>query len=180
MEKEVFYNGKELEHELFQASPLSSLFGTALLAYTNADCALFNAGIFLGSLNAGWVTEADLHALLPHSINPCIITLDGVQLLEVFQQSKQPELANIEVKGLGFRGNRMGAIIHERLFQNKYGKLFIGDEEVKPYKKYKLVTLDMFTFGFFFPLLKDAEKEYMMPDLLRDVLAWYGREFLKE
>ena len=58
-------------------SALSSFFGRALMAYTNADCALFNAGIFLGSLDKGWVTKGDLHALLPHPINPCIVTLDG-------------------------------------------------------------------------------------------------------
>ena len=68
--KKCFYNPAPLPQNLFGASPLSSFFGRALIAYTNADCALFNAGIFLGSLDKGWVTKGDLHALLPHPINP--------------------------------------------------------------------------------------------------------------
>ena len=41
---------------------------------------MFNAGIFLGSLEKGWVTKEDLHSLLPHPINLCLITLDGVRI----------------------------------------------------------------------------------------------------
>ncbi len=70
---------------------------------------------FLGSLDKGWVTKEDLHSLLPHPINPCIITLDGAELKEVYELSLTKEWPHIEIKGLGFRGTLMGAMIHERL-----------------------------------------------------------------
>ncbi|WP_228548346.1 bifunctional metallophosphatase/5'-nucleotidase [Sporosarcina obsidiansis] len=176
----VFYNPSPLFQKLTGDSSLSSFFGRALLAYTNADCVLFNAGIFLGSLDEGWVTKGDLHALLPHPINPCIVHLDGSELLTIYEQSLDPKWAEMEIKGLGFRGTFMGSMIHERLFRNREGQLFVGNQLVERGKTYKLATLDMFTFGFFFPSLKEAPKEYIMPEMIRDVLGWYGKKYFHE
>ena len=108
MEEQVFYNPSHLPQNLFEVSPLSSFFGRALIAYSQADCAMFNAGIFLGSLEKGWVTKEDLHSLLPHPINLCLITLDGLELKEVYELSLTKEWPQIEIKGLGFRGDLNG------------------------------------------------------------------------
>lgn len=175
LEENLFYNSTELKQNLFGPSDLASYFGRALIDYTNADCALFNAGIFLGGLEKGWVTRGDMHRILPHPINVCTIELTGDQLIEVYEQSLNEEMAQIEVKGLGFRGTLMGTIIHERLYRNRCETLFAGNKEVVPEETYTLATLDMFTFGFFFPIFKDLEKEYYMPDLIRDVFAKYGQ-----
>lgn len=180
MKEQVFYNPSHLSQNLFEVSPLSSLFGRALIAFSQADCAMFNAGIFLGSLEKGWVTKEDLHSLLPHPINLCLITLDGSELKEVYELSLTKEWPQIEIKGLGFRGTLMGAMIHERLYKNRYDQLFAGNREVVSGQTYTLATLDMFTFGFFFPSLKHAEIEYYMPELIRDVLGWYGTTLFKE
>ncbi len=179
MEEQVFYNPSHLTQNLFEVSPLSSFFGRALIAYSHADCAMFNAGIFLGSLDKGWVTKGDLHSLLPHPINLCVSTLDGEELMEIYELSLNKEWPQIEIKGLGFRGALMGAMIYERLYKNRHGRLFAGNREVVSGQTYTLATLDMFTFGFFFPSLKHAEKEYYMPELIRDVLGWYGTEYFK-
>jgi len=179
MAERVFYNPAPLPQNLFGPSPLASFFGRALIAYTKADCALFNAGIFLGSLDKGWVTKESLHTLLPHPINPCIITLDGAELKEIYKLSLNEEWPHIEIKGLGFRGTLMGAMIYERLYENRHGKLYAGNREVITGQTYTLATLDMFTFGFFFPSLKQAEKDYCMPEMIRDVLGWYGTELNK-
>ncbi|WP_301108886.1 bifunctional UDP-sugar hydrolase/5'-nucleotidase [Sporosarcina sp.] len=176
----VFYNPSPLSQKLTGDSPLSSFFGRALVAYTEADCALFNAGIFLGSLDKGWVTKGDLHSLLPHPINPCLVTLDGLELLEVYEQSLDPKWTDMKIRGLGFRGTFMGAVLHEHLFLNTEGQLFAGNRMVEAGKSYTLATLDMFTFGFFFPLLKEAPKQYIMPEMLRDVLGWYGRKYFND
>ncbi|GKV66628.1 putative metallophosphoesterase YunD [Sporosarcina sp. NCCP-2331] len=176
----VFYNPSPLTQKLTGDSPLSSFFGRALVAYTGADCALFNAGIFMGSLNEGWVTKGDLHRLLPHPINPCIVTLDGAELLEVYEQSLDPKWTEMKIKGLGFRGTFMGAVLHEHLFLNSEEQLFAGNRAVEAGKSYSLATLDMFTFGFFFPSLKEAPKQYIMPEMLRDVLGWYGRKYFND
>lgn len=180
MEEHVFYNPSHLSQNLFDVSPLSSFVGRAFISYSQADCAMFNAGIFLGSLDKGWVTKEDLHSLLPHPINLCLITLDGSELKEVYELSLTKEWPEIEIKGLGFRGTLMGAMIHERLYKNRYGQLFAGNREVVSGEKYTLATLDMFTFGFFFPSLKHAEIEYYMPELIRDVVGWYGTIQFKE
>lgn len=175
LEEKVFYNAFDLKQNLFGESELASYFGRALIDYTNADCALFNAGIFLGSLKKGWVTKADMHRLLPHPINVCTIELTGAQLRDIYYESLNPELAKIEVKGLGFRGTLMGAILRERLYMNARGALFAGNREVTPDETYTLATLDMFTFGFFFPLFKTLKKNYYMPDLIRDIFMKYGQ-----
>lgn len=180
MDVPVFYNPSELPQKLNGGSELSSLFGRALVAYTNADCALFNAGIFLGSLDAGWVTKGQLHSLLPHPINPCLVQLDGKQLLEVYEQSLDGKWTDLEIKGLGFRGTIMGSVLSEHLFRSGDGKLFAGNREVAAGEIFTLATLDMFTFGFFFPALKDAPKQYFMPETIRDVLGWYGKKYFNE
>lgn len=179
MEEPVFYNPRKLKQNLFARSPLSNFFGRALISHTNADCAIFNAGIFLGNLEQGWVTKEQLHSLLPHPINICVIELEGNQLLEIYELSNTEDWPRIEIKGLGFRGVLMGAMIHERLFKNRHGTLFAGNREVVPGETYTLATLDMFTFGFFFPLLKTMEKEYYMPELIRDVAGEYGKIYFQ-
>src|SRR5690606_11739978 len=91
MEERVFHNPYPLAQNLFAESPLSTFFGRALIAYTDADCAMFNAGIFLGSLDAGWVTRKDLHSLLPHPINLCVVTLEGSELMDIYELSVNEE-----------------------------------------------------------------------------------------
>ncbi|HLR09908.1 MAG TPA: 5'-nucleotidase C-terminal domain-containing protein [Sporosarcina sp.] len=175
----VFYNENPLKQNLFGESELASFFGRALLHYTNADCALFNAGIFLGSLEEGWVTKEQLHKILPHPINVCTIELTGEQLYEVYEQSFSEELPSIKVTGLGFRGTIMGNLIRERLYKNRHGVLFAGNRQVRPTETYRLATLDMFTFGFFFPQFKTYPKQYYVPELIRDVFGQYG-QFVNE
>lgn len=176
MEEKVFYNAEPLKQQLFKESSLSSFFGRAMIEYTDADCAMFNAGIFLSSLEKGWVTKRQLHSMLPHPINPCVISLSGSELLEVYTLAQNKEWPKLEIKGLGFRGTLMGKMIFERLYKNKQGELFAGNRQVVPSESYKLATLDMFTFGFFFPSLQQAEKEYYMPELIRDLVGWYGKQ----
>ncbi|QTD42717.1 bifunctional UDP-sugar hydrolase/5'-nucleotidase [Sporosarcina sp. Te-1] len=179
LDEKVFYNIETMPQDLFGPSQLASFFGEALIAYTEADCALFNAGIFLSGLQKGWVTKGDLHALLPHPINPCVVMLNGGELRALYELSLNEQLPGTEVRGLGFRGSLMGAMIHQRL-RMEDETVLIGNEKVKEDMIYRLVTLDMFTFGYFFPLLKDAPKEYIMPELIRDVVAWYGKHLLDE
>jgi len=176
----LFYNPSLLKQNLFAPSLLSSLFGKALITHSNADCAIFNAGIFLRSIQEGWVTKGDIHSLLPHPINLCVITLDGEELVEIYEQSLNKDWPETKVKGLGFRGTLMGAMIHERLYRDGQGLLIAGNRVVVPGEKYTLATLDMFTFGFFYPTLKDAEKEYYMPELIRDIFGIYCCDYFSE
>ncbi len=172
----VFFNQTELQKDWFKPSSLSNFFGKALLAYTNADCAMFPAGIFLSDLPSGVIKESDLHRCLPHPINPCVITLTGAELLEVVMLSQNEKWPHLEVKGLGFRGKYLGAILFEQLEKVK-GTVFINGKPLQIEKTYTLATLDMFTFGYFFPSLKNADKRYIMPEVIRDIVKWYGSHY---
>lgn len=173
---EAFQNPKKLKKDWFQRSDMSDFFGKALLAFTEADCAMFPAGILLTDLNKGVVTDENLHSLLPHPINPCVITLRGADLLEILELSKNEKWPHLEVKGLGFRGKYLGKMLFEHLVEDDNGDVYIREKLLHLEKVYKLATLDMFTFGYFFPSLKFAHKNYFMPELLRDVMKWYGKK----
>lgn len=146
-----------------------------MVNYCDADCALFNAGIFLDDLKSGDVSSLQVHQILPHPINPCVIELTYLDLRELYHQSLNHEWPNLEIKGLGFRGSIMGKMIayNMKIVDNE---LYIKNELVNPNKLIRLATLDMFTFGYFFPSLKEAKKTYFMPDFLRDVFIWYGKK----
>ncbi len=175
----VFCNPLELSKDWFNPSSLSKFFGEALLAYTGADCAMFPAGIFLSDLPKGEIKAIDLHQCLPHPINPCIITLSGAALLEVVTLSKNDKWPLLEVKGLGFRGKYLGSILFEHLREVE-GAIYINEKPLNIYASYKLATLDMFTFGYFFPSLKTMEKQYFMPEVIRDIVKWYGLRLNRE
>lgn len=172
----VFENPSRLAKDWFNRSDLSDFFGKAMLAFTNADCAMFPAGIFLTDLPQGSIMASDLHRCLPHPINLCVITLTGAELLEIIDLSKNEKWPRLEVKGLGFRGKYLGVMLYEQLTQKDDGKYYIKDNVISIEQEYKLVTLDMFTFGYFFPSLKLANKQYIMPETIRDVVRWYGKK----
>ena len=171
----AFYNTSLLKKEWFMDSDLSRFFGKALLTFTKADCAMFPAGIFLKDLQQGPITARDLHQCLPHPINPCVITLTGAELLEVIRTGKNEKWPTLEVKGLGFRGNYLGAILYEQLQELESGTVLVNESPIKLERVYTLATLDMFTFGYFFPSLKFAPKQYFMPEMIRDIVKWYGQ-----
>lgn len=174
----VFQTTKSYNKEWFHHSQLSRLFAEAVLEFTGADCAMFNAGIFLEGLKRGNISRYDIHKILPHPINICVIELTGTQLREVFLQSKNDEWSMLELKGLGFRGLIFGKILTYDFSINKNRELIVKGEVSDLNKTYRLATLDMFTFGYFFPNFKYAKKKYYLPFFLRDILLEYGKKNL--
>ncbi|WP_040224632.1 bifunctional metallophosphatase/5'-nucleotidase [Bhargavaea cecembensis] len=167
----VFFNPAAMPESWTGPSPLSKFFSDALRIHTDADCAMYNSGIFLGGLRAGGVSRMDLHRLMPHPINPCVIELTGEELEEAYDLSFDPEWPDIRLKGLGFRGEVMGAMIHHRLTKSEDGRLLVAGHPLDRGRTYRLATLDLFTYGFFFPSFKLLPKKYFMPEFIRDVLA---------
>jgi 5'-nucleotidase len=155
----------------FQETELSLLLCRALREWCNADCAMLNAGLLLGTLKED-VTEYDLLTICPHPINPCVVELTGKELLEMLAETKDESLAHREIKGLGFRGTVLGIFVYDRIrFYNE--KVFVQDEEVDMGKIYTLALPDMFTFGHFFKnILPQKDKKYFLPEFLRDLLKW--------
>lgn len=172
MKDKVFYNEQSLKAEWFRDSHLSDLFGQALLKLADADCALFNAGIFMEGMPSGEVTRYDFHKMLPHPINPCLVELSGAELKEIYLQSLNEDWPHLELKGMGFRGVIFGKIVHTNL-KKAGSRLYIGGQPLVHDKIYRLATLDLFTFGYFFPSLKRAKKTYFMPEFLRDIFSDY-------
>ena len=171
----AFHQPTHLQKEWFKESALSTFFGEALTTFCQADCALFNAGLFLTDLKADKVSYFDIHKMMPHPINPCVIELSGAELKELFFLSLNESWPNLEIKGLGFRGVVMGKMItHQFSVVNQ--ELFIQDKRIGSTDRVRLATLDMFTFGYFYPSLKELPKSYFMPEFIRDVLIGFGQK----
>lgn len=171
----VFYNDGFLKASLQQATTLSDRLGDALLAYTDADCALYPAGLLLTDLKTGNVSSKTMHDLLPHPINPCVVTLSGAELIEAYQVAQNSKWPTLEVRGLGFRGKQLGKLLF-RNFDRRQDGYYINQQPLKLNELYKLVTVDMFTFGYFFPRFKELPKTYFMPETIRDVFIAYSSQ----
>ena len=165
----LFTATKAYNKEWFHRSQLSDLFAQGLLDFTKADCAMFNAGIFVEKMKKGNISAYDIHKILPHPINSCVVYLTGNELKEVYLQSKNEEWPRLELKGLGFRGVIFGKVLTYGLKMNRQRELLINGQVVDPDKIYTLATLDLFTFGYFFPNFKYAKKQYFLPAFLRDI-----------
>ncbi|WP_339213599.1 bifunctional UDP-sugar hydrolase/5'-nucleotidase [Solibacillus sp. FSL W8-0372] len=173
LDKPVFTLTKSYNKEWFHRSQLSDLFAECMYDYTGADCVMFNAGIFVDKLRKGLISTYDIHKILPHPINICVIQITGSELKEIFLQSENEEWSRLELKGLGFRGIIFGKILNYGIEITKQRELFINGHLMEPDKVYRLATLDLFTFGYFFPSFKYAKKEYYLPDFIRDVFKNY-------
>lgn len=169
LKEPLFQTQKTYTKEWFHYSPLSNLFASMMIEHTGADIALFNAGIFMTPLKKGYVTAADLHEMLPHPINLCTIEIKGSELKEIYMQAQNDEWPNLQLKGLGFRGIVFGKLLTYYFQMNEHRELYVRGERADLNKTYKLVTLDLFTFGFFFPSFKSMKKQYYLPDFLRDI-----------
>lgn len=175
---EVFHASRYYNLEWQHDSHLARFFAEALMDYAKADCAFFSAGIFLTPLKRGPVTAYDLHRMLPHPINACKIEMTGAQLKACLQKinEQNAEWSRMELKGLGFRGRILGKMLKYHC-ELKKDELYVHGMKKQDDARIQVVTLDMFTFGWFFPELKDMKKTYLLPHFLRDILAIYGYKY---
>jgi 5'-nucleotidase len=165
---------EELAVHWFQPSTFPQLLCDAILEWCQGDCAFINAGLVLHSLPKGKVTKFHIHQALPHPINPCVVELTGAELKEVFRQSFDQSLAHLPIKGFGFRGQVMGAFVYSGIdFDENRQTFSIRGKPLEARRVYQLATIDMFTFGPFFPEIHRAQKKtYFLPEFLRDIIVW--------
>ncbi|MFK2826491.1 bifunctional UDP-sugar hydrolase/5'-nucleotidase [Bacillus sp. B190/17] len=163
-----------LSSDWFAPSQLPGILCEGLREWCGADGAFLNAGLLLGGLESGTVTKYDIHKVLPHPINPCLIELSGTELREILKQTTDDKWPHMVIKGLGFRGQVMGRFVYDRLGIDMDRYLFTIDGiEIENDKLYKLATVDMFAYGQFFPQIYRAPvKNHFMPEFLRDVMEW--------
>lgn len=174
LNKEIVEIPKSIDYSWVTSSPLAALLCEALNEWCEADCSMINSGLLLTALQKGKVTKYDLHRMLPHPINPCTIELTGAELKEVLFQADAAHWSTRELKGLGFRGHVMGAFVFHQIKMDRSRHIVkIAGKPLLPEKIYTLGTIDLFTFGQFFPEIHRAtEKKYFMPEFLRDVMEW--------
>lgn len=146
------------------------LLAESVCEFTHADCAIINTGLLVNDVISDKVTEYDIHRLLPHPINLVRVKITGKQLIDVINKSQKQEYMYEHAQGLGFRGDVFGGYVLYNLgYIESQQRYFIDGEEIDEDKIYILGTVDMYTFGRYFPMLKELPKEYLMPEFLRDV-----------
>ncbi|MCM3440023.1 bifunctional metallophosphatase/5'-nucleotidase [Metabacillus halosaccharovorans] len=173
---------ENLSLDWFQDSTFPKLLVQAIKEWCDGEVAMVNSGIILEPLQKGPVTRKDLHRICPHPINPCKVFLKGDVLKEVIVQSRDENMEQLKLKGLGFRGKVMGRMVFDgidvRMKVLQDGKehvtdIFINGEKIQADRIYAVATIDMFTLGPLYPEIGYAEKKiFYMPELLRDLLAW--------
>ncbi|MBD8070440.1 bifunctional metallophosphatase/5'-nucleotidase [Bacillus sp. PS06] len=171
---------EELHHDWFEESAFSQMLIETLKDWCEGEIAMVNAGIILDSLPKGPISRKDIHRICPHPINPCNIWLTGAELKEIILQAETEQMKNLRFKGLGFRGEVMGKMIYSgvqlesvRLSDGEehIRSILINQEPLEMNRTYKISTIDMFTIGHLYPIIRDAEKkEFFMPELMRDLL----------
>jgi 5'-nucleotidase len=176
MNKSVAFLPEELEAEPLKHTVLAKMLTQALREWCDADCAFMNAGMLLGGLKKGEVTQFDLLEICPHPINPCTLSLSGAELKEVLLQTRDEKWPHMQIKGLGFRGSVMGVMEYagiEFICQHHIQQILINGIPIDLKKEYLLAIPDMFTFGRFFPVIQRVEdKKYWLPEFLRNLLEW--------
>ncbi|APH03794.1 bifunctional metallophosphatase/5'-nucleotidase [Bacillus weihaiensis] len=173
---------EEFVVDWFDDSNFPQLLVKAVNEWCKGEVAMLNAGLLLESLPKGPVTKKDLHRICPHPINPCKVYLKGDVLKEVIIQARTEKMEHLKLKGLGFRGKVMGRMVFDGIeVETDYlkdghkllTKIHINGRELDPERTYAVATIDMFTLGPIYPEISHAKKkEFFMPELLRDVLAW--------
>ncbi|MBU6080411.1 bifunctional metallophosphatase/5'-nucleotidase [Allobacillus halotolerans] len=161
----------------YEETELMNNFVDELQTWTNADCAMLNAGVLLHGFSAGEVTRKDIHSSCPHPMNPCVMEMTGKELLETVRMFEGKEFIEFELKGLGFRGKRIGKMIYSNLTAQVHPKtdfvekIWLDEEEVEPNRAYQVATADTFSFPSLVPTIASVkEKHYFMPEFIRDVL----------
>ena len=163
-----------IDRRLYSAGRFSSLLAYMLTDFTKSDAGLIHTGLIASPFEGGELTEYSLHKVLPHAINAVQIELTGREMKEVFTQANRHEYKDEIVRGLGFRGDIFGCFVTDNIhYIQSEREYYIGDELIDEKKKYTLGTLDMYTFGRIFPQFRYSKKEYMVPDLLRDIIKNY-------
>lgn len=186
LDEEIIVLNEGLDSDWFNENRLNKHLASALKEWCNSEIAMVNAGVLLDSLPKGKVSKGDIHRICPHPINPCKLELKGDALREIINEANTVKMQYHKIKGLGFRGEIMGRMIYDGVEYNTEAlsdglehvrDIYINGDQLDPERLYSVATIDMFTFGFFYPeMAHAANKEYYMPEMLRDLLAWKLRK----
>lgn len=181
LNRTVVHLDQPIEVNWFSHTDVMQNLSNTMKTWTNADCAMLNAGLLLDGLSAGEVSYGDVHAICPHPINPCVVELNGNELLEVIRASLTKDFMELKLNGFGFRGEVLGQMFFSELELNTHdvagGQYFvesasINGERLLADKTYTVALPDMFTLGQLLPEVARSEvKKYFLPEFIRDLLV---------
>lgn len=181
MNKPVAFLDQPLTISLDEETSLGNLLADGVRRWTNADIALVNTGQILEGLEQGTITKERIHQICPSPINTCSVTLNGKLIKTTLEQSLLDDFIYKSFKGFGFRGKELGSLSVSGLtiFYNpmsppyqKIEQIYVNDQLLEEEKEYKVGTLDMFTFGGGYYLIKEGKDiQYFLPEFLRDILS---------
>lgn len=170
LSKPIYNQDISLPRRVNSASYTTDLLCESILEFTEADCAIINAGLIVKGKTGNILTEYDIHQMLPHPINTVSIKLKGIELKEIIYKAMEQSYMDEVAIGFGFRGDIFGGYVFKNIgYIQSTGQCFVKGEEIQDNGTYKLGTIDMYTFGRYFPTLKEMDINYIMPDFLRNI-----------
>ena len=102
--------------------------------------------------------------MLPHPINVVRVKLTGEELKKLLLKVKSKNICMSMHKVLVSRRHFGGYILYRLGFIESEGRYFVDGKEIQNDEYYILGTVDMYTFGRYFPSLKGLPTEYIMPE----------------
>ncbi|GGK21999.1 putative metallophosphoesterase YunD [Caldalkalibacillus thermarum] len=172
---------KTLPISWHEETMLGNLLAEAVSDWCQTPIAMVNTGLILDHLPQGVVRLRDIHRICPHPINACRLHLRGEEIWSILDRSLEHDLQSLEIKGFGFRGERLGMLALNGL-SVEYSpaesgdavitNIFTANGPIDLHETYPVATVDMFTFGGIFPeIYEKNEIDYFLPEFLRDLLA---------
>jgi 2',3'-cyclic-nucleotide 2'-phosphodiesterase (5'-nucleotidase family) len=177
----VIHTESPIEVGWFKKTEIMQELTHTLKQWTKTDVAMLNAGLLLDEFPVGDITYSDIHRICPHPINPCVVELNGDELLEVIRGSLAKSFTELKLKGFGFRGEVLGRMVFSgvtvKTEVRENGEEYVEEvlfhhKPLNPDAVYRVATADTFTFGRLLPeVAKSETKQYILPEFLRDLLA---------
>jgi 5'-nucleotidase len=161
-------------------SRLGNLLSEGIRQWVGAEIGMVNAGQLLQGLEQGEVDRKRLLEICPSPINPCRLEMTGEQIACTLEQSLLEEYQNKSIRGFGFRGKVLGMMCLAGITVTydprlpafkKIISIEVNGFPLDKSRRYKVGTIDMFTFGVGYEIFKQGENaEFFLPELLREVL----------
>lgn len=147
--------------------------------YTQTDISIIHAGLIAAEFRGGEMTKYHVHKVLPHAINLIKVEMTGRDLKDMYYTASAQEYKDEIIKGLGFRGDVMGVFLIDGLsVVESRREFYVNGELVEDENIYEVGTLDMYSFGRFFPHFNSLNKTYYIPEFLRDIVDIYKDDLI--
>lgn len=181
LNKPIIEANEQISIDWFKETDIMKLWTEKLREWTGADCAMLNAGLLIEPFEAGTITYKNVHEICPHPINPCVVTVSGDELQEIVRAVFTEHFMQLELKGFGFRGKKLGRMIFSNLDveMNVYPdgsetvkEILFAGKKLERNREYKVATADTFTFGRLLPPVARARKKRLyLPEFIREILV---------